>query len=963
MLSRLCLLGTPLVVQDGQPRQLPFDRVLWLLALVALAGSPIRRETVANIIWEDGDSAQLAHRLRQLIYRAKNVGLADGFVVDGEYLSWSGECDVLEWRAALQNPTEATQIWTGQLLFGLEVPEGEFGAWLALERESMLEQQRQLLLRSPELAPLVALAGCERFLQQLPSDQAVLHKALGLASELHEPTRGIFLFEAYKKELTALDISVPQAVLVAVAQLGNQKLVPSQKLAPSRVVSLPRNHSQIIGRETELQKIRQWLDGDTPILSLVGIGGIGKTSLALKALRTVETVFVPLVGFVGQSLVSSVTSALGATLPGQGEAAAELLAWLERKPPSILLLDNVEQCLEATKDFIALIAATHWRVVLTSRQKLAVRFEDVLELEGLGLPRHAADLESASATAFLAAAKVTAPLNPVQAQALVRLCQRLAGTPLALELAAAWLRVMSLPEIEEEVSRNLDFLQGSLTGLPKQQNGLRAVFEHSWQLLRPSQQTALARLAVFRGGFSKTAALEITAVSHRDLLALCDASLLRREPRSSRWSLHELIRQYAEENLRTDQLEWQKMGTAHANYYSKLSLEEGWELEADNFRAVLTWSLSGNEGQQALALATSLRAFWLARGLVQEGIGWLQASLDLYPNMDRLTIQAQLVLAEFLQTRGNSQAAREYLHAARASAQKLLLTDLEAQCLIMLGRIEHRESQYQKAVTLYQTALDFTAQPQTKAAALRWLGRAEIYKGNLADATTHLETALVFFEQQKNREASAHCLNSLALIAVERRDVDVARACFQQSLRLYQALQDLHGQALNQTSLGWLEYLLGEIASAQTYTEESLALHQELGNRWDTINTQINLGHIAQKQQHTAVAWQYYRQGIVEAASIEAISILLEALLGVAQLWQLERPEAAAELLGLALGHPQSNTEISSFAQPIKIRLEQQLGAARFGIAQAKGLQRGLSATVAWLQQISLTDNTLVSVG
>jgi DNA-binding SARP family transcriptional activator len=320
---RLCLLGQPRLEQAGQVVILPLDRILWLLTLIALPGGWVRRSTVANLIWDDGDSDTVAKRLRQLLYRAKNLGFGEGLEADAGRLRWVGTCDLLEWRAAVQTSDEerAIELASGELLSGVLADSTEFGAWLELERQSFLQSHQQLTLRyatrlERDRQYLSAYNALERCVQIVPIEEPLLLEALRLAGLADAGQRGLALFELHKKALLEIGLA-PSPVLLAVAQQLEQ---------PRAVItaSLPHLTQPLFGRERELAAVAAWIVGDARLLSLVGVGGIGKTSLAVKGLRHAQAVFVPLSGFTGSSLTSSVATALGAVLPGQADAGVDV---------------------------------------------------------------------------------------------------------------------------------------------------------------------------------------------------------------------------------------------------------------------------------------------------------------------------------------------------------------------------------------------------------------------------------------------------------------------------------------------------------------------------------------------------------------------------------------------------------------------------------------------------------------
>ena len=225
---------------------------------------------------------------------------------------------------------------------------------------------------------------------------------------------------------------------------------------------------------------------------------------------------------------------------------------------------------------------------------------------------------------------------------LIRICELTEALPLALELCAAWMGTFEPRDLAAELTGGFDLLEGGAPDRPERHHSLRATFEHSWRLLSTEEQRVLARLSVFRGGFERQAALAVTGTGLRPLLTLADHSLIRRDL-TGRYSLHEIVRQYASDRLRISSEEESQARAAHGRWYAALATEAEaflhgpdqtvWlgrlQTEHDNLRSALTWSLAEDDPASALRMTVALHWFWYVRGLHREGQQWLKATLSL----------------------------------------------------------------------------------------------------------------------------------------------------------------------------------------------------------------------------------------------------------------------------------------------------------------------------------------------
>src|SRR5262245_11067224 len=324
---------------------------------------------------------------------------------------------------------------------------------------------------------------------------------------------------------------------------------------------LPSPPTPFVGRSEEMALLRQRLDDpDCRLLTLVGPGGIGKTRLAVEAAHKQRAHFVHGAHFVSLALVNSpdlflfaVGNVLEFLFDGQQAPIVQLINYVRDKR-LLLLLDGFEHLLDAVPLLADLLAgAPHLKLFVTSRERLNLQGEWTLPIEGLDYPRDTGHdhFERYSAVQlFVQAARQSQPgfsLNS-DAPGVLHICQLVEGIPLAIELAAAWVRLLPCAQIAERLASSLDFLASPVRNAPERHRSLRVVFDHSWALLSSIEQTALAKLSVFRGSFDLEAAEAVGGASLLVVASLVDKSLLRTDS-TGRYALHELLRQYAAEQL------------------------------------------------------------------------------------------------------------------------------------------------------------------------------------------------------------------------------------------------------------------------------------------------------------------------------------------------------------------------------------------------------------------------------
>ena len=473
-----------------------------------------------------------------------------------------------------------------------------------------------------------------------------------------------------------------------------------------------------------------------------------------------------------------------------------------------------------------------------------------LALDGLGVPENnAADpLESYPAVQLFVqrARQVQANFSLADnAEAVKTICQRVEGMPLGLELAASWLRAMSCEQIVAHIAGGLDFLTTPLRNIPERHRSLRAVFEQSWNLLSSAEKDALMRLAIFRGGFDLEAAVYVAGASLPLLAGLADKSLIRASP-NGRCDLHELLRQYAADKL-AEAGETIATSDRHLLYFVKLAEEaeahfwgreqQGWynrlEIELDNLRAALTWSLEGEEAELGLRLSAAMGWLFVERSRPNEGLIWLEQMLaaneDTPPSLRAKALNRAGEIAGLVSDNQRIHALGEQaLALARANNDRWNI----AWALSNLGYYPYLKRHpdpmalplLEQSIALFRELEDAMGLNHT----LRRYAQMLIEQGNYAAARPPLEEALIGAHEVDDRNAVAQTRLSMGDI-FWLKDHDFAQAAkeYESSLSLFRELRNQLGIIYALMSLGALEQVMGSLAHAQTLYKEALVLLRE----------------------------------------------------------------------------------------------------------------------------------------
>lgn len=668
--------------------------------------------------------------------------------------------------------------------------------------------------------------------------------------------------------------------------------------------NLPLPPTPFVGRTQELAALATLLaDPACRLITLVGPGGSGKTRLAVETARNAHPTFADGAAFVAlapllaaDAVVPTVAATLNFTLDGRATPQHQLLHYL-RGQTLLLVLDNFEHLLTpasasqtatAENPALALVTAILQQapavtMLVTSRERLNLQGEWVYDVGGLTIPSedNAAPGEEYSAlTLFLQTARrVQAGFAPTAADqaAIVRICQLATGMPLALELAAAWVRVLSCRAIAEEIATSLSFLTATQRDLSPRHRSMQAVFDHSWHLLTAAEQGVFARCSIFRGGFTREAATQVADATLPILTALVDKSLFSRQ-REGRYAIHELARQYAAERLVEAQQVAQTrnrhlaffMGFAetaepHLNSGSQLGQWHEWvENEHDNLRAALDWSFTSGELEPGLRIVGALWAFWMNRGYGQEG---------------------------------QNQAER-FLARPEAGAP----TYIRAKALHTAGVLAFYQGYFQVAIAWLteSIALSRTLGPDGRfvlAEALLAQGFTMLSLGDLEAAQTLSRESLALGDELQIPWMKGDALFQLADVARERGDDANARQRFFDSFACYEA--DGHSVMIGMLllRLGEMLYEQGDYVEAQTYCLRSLALFDDLGDPIRGSRALLHLGKLAMAQDDNTTAQELMEKSLMRLRKVGQVREQIDALNALGRLAQRQGDYARARML------------------------------------------------------------------
>lgn len=916
---RIWLLGSPQIECDGRPTDTDRRKAIALLAYLAVTAVPHTRDTLATLFWPDSEQSRALAYLRRALWEVNNM-VGEGWLeISRDHIALRRDADVwldvAVFRALLAEGSQtavsqAIDLYRGDFMAGFSLRDcPDFDEWQYFQAEALrrefgaaLETWAEQLAGQGEVETAVTYA--QQWLNLDPLNEAAHRQLMRLYAQSGRRSAAIRQYRQCAQRLQeALDVSPEPETTALYEALKTGEFAHEPPSFPQPIITFPHDPATAVGQmatgqlplhnlpllPTPFVGRRHLLDElghllqkpQHRLVTLVGPGGMGKTRLAIQLAQEQRAVFADGVCFVpltplesARQMVTAVARALRFNFNDLDETNSprqQLLDYLTGKQ-LLLILDNMEHLVEglaqngeATLPQEILAAAPQSKIIATSRARLNVRGETLVTVEGMEVPDTAVttltaeELETYSSLKLFAltASRIQPEfqLTPENLALVTDICRLVEGMPLAIELAASWLELLPLAEIKAEISRNLDFLETELQDVPERQRSIRAVFESTWRLLTPAEQDAFPRLSIFVAGFTREAVQAVTGASLRTLMGLANKSLIRRGE-DGRYTIHELLRQYALAALQARPESWQEAQAQYSDYFLRFLLAEGEKMTGpeqvaafaavDDERANIqnAWRWAANQGQYERLYQTLpvLNIFYQARSFTAEDMAMLDTAVlplmqQQQPEFDLFLLQCRVLRSWFafdlfFYTSQTNWRTALQVDEIYQFAQTHNLIGQMGLWLSALGSLYTYEVDLEAGIQMMQQAYEqvcLDGQPWEIASAAHALSQGYMNLGNLEEAAFFLAESLQLNQEMQNVLGLYHCLDALSFLHTLQHNYRAALQTVEQIRPLVAKIGNPLGGAYIWLQLGRTLMNAGEhILSAEAFLK-ARETYQEAG--------------------------------------------------------------------------------------------------------------------------------------
>jgi DNA-binding SARP family transcriptional activator/predicted ATPase len=972
----ISLLGGVTISLDGTViTGFPSRKADALLAYLACHPHTHPREKIAALFWPENDQTRALANL-SVILSSLRKKLGDYLVTDRHTVAFNQasnyQLDVVVFEEAISisqstaslTRTNAIQLQTAVSLYKGEFMAGfylrnvpDFEAWMLLEQERYRQQMISALNRLITFYEergfwLDGIQTAQRLLSIDPLHEETHRLLMRLYVQDNQRAAALLQYEQCCAVLQEeLGVAPDEATTALYQQIQRNDLIKGDSEGRQTVLRAPAHNmtqatTPFVGREAELAQIEQWLQvPSNRLLTILGAGGMGKTRLAQEAARYQIGAFADGVWFVSMvpqtnlnEMMVAISDTIGLSLSGNEPIADQLHQQLQPRE-LLLILDNLEHLLSAElRHWLSRLIqeAPELRVIVTSRERLNLQAEQLLELQGLDFPKGRSGEESGLSEY----GAIQLFVNSVQRHrseidwaaektAVIQLCQLTEGMPLALELAATWMRILSVNEVLVEIQSGLAGLTTTLHDVPARHQSLQTVIEASWHLLSAEDKQLFTKLAVFRGGFTRAMAQKITDATLPQLLSLVDRSFLRLDA-DQRFRRHPLLLQFAQKQLASYPDKEARTAAKHAQHFAEFATAllvelkgEGAEAalaalgtEIENIRAAWRWSLELVEEPLLTPITLSLSRFFTDRSRYMEGLAMFEDGLAFIENQkksavtERITCRIQVELGFYYYQTGHYARAETVLLEANSLAEKHGLIESQISCLKHLGDVlsdqgdRERSRQFlARGLSLFQTAS--FKDPFLEMAILNAAGNLEVGAGNYDIARTYFNRAMDLAKQENHPLRIAILHNNIAIIANREEKFTEAIQQYKLARDGFQKADHKWGIAATTHNIGMIYAELEEYEQAFAHVQEAYLAHETIGHRRGMVGGLAFLGTISFKTGKRGQARRYFYDSIQLAQAVGVTWSIISTLVDVAELeMSYGRWEPAGLFLSFCIAHP-----------------------------------------------------------
>ena len=762
----------------------------------------------------------------------------------------------------------------------------------------------------------------------------------------------------------------------------------------SPLSNIPIQPTLLIGRDSELMAMEKLFnDPQCRLLTLTGMGGIGKTHLAIEFASRQCAVLKGCIFFVllapitrAESIVPEVADAIGFQFSGPGDPKEQLIDYLQNQlqQPGLLILDNLEHLLQQSlgaekpgavqlvSEF--LLRLPNLKILVTSRERLNLRGEWTYELHGLPFPpvEFSGNVDDYSAVALFVrnAQRVSSEFNLTSQDesAVIKICHLLDGIPLAIELAAAWVGVLSCQEIAQEIESNIDFLSSSMRDIPERHRSIRASFDHSWKLLSVEEQDVLCKLSVFHGGFDRAAADQVAGAPLPLIASLVSKSLVRRME-DGRYDLHEVIRQYAFSRLSSGESS-HATHDRHCSYYlmffadrenalkspTQQEVLSELSVELDNIRAAWAFSLKHGEYTRLGPALRSLGWFFESAGLLGEGIELFESLVVALKNQPQTEALLRVLAPALMQQgllyfrKGEFARARQLWEVSIEILRPIGDQSLMIDALVFLSIILHLDGEYDRARITLTEALACAQAINHKwfeAYARYNIGYVDSLMGCYLEGYEKMMIGLRMWRSIGDPHYIALGLNYLVSTLIKLKRYDEAVSYMQESIELCAQSKNRWGMGTAYRYYGLVTLAQGDYSKAQVLFYKSLEVFGDYYIGWDIARTMSYLGEVSLLLGDLSEAREIFLKSLHLSLQAKAVPIALDSMLGLAHILAKDGEiSSALRISNCVLNHPSSAQDTKDSAEQLIIGLKAESEARSVKNAQFKPGTNGFDEIV-----------------